>query len=542
MDHDATSTTHTTPLAEGASQTGASSRPSDDRARDAEPRVAEQSSTLINDAGQIDVAQILAEVEALASLASRAAEPATDLSTTAGLSALEREIEALLNGGSSSSATTPISMPSAPAPIAPARSEPSEPITLNASEGVNEFQELLDALDPPVTPTNAVVDEVAVTKIAVAPTQAFEELSLDPMVREIDEFLAEGFEAQFARADGDVNRVLQSVFDPRALAGQEEDVNRALIEAFGSSRIDPELWGTAAITNPSPRFDGVVRAVPPEVPRHELDRAAKEAELNAAAERVVAAVPSPVATPPRKFEEIAAESMARKPADYAGESPFVPAFPVVSTPEPDVRTTVIPAAAATPPVLATATTALEGAAINAPVMATTPVVATTVAATVAATAVTNAATMAATPIAVNSVSNASPSEPVVPTNTTPAAIVAKGPSFMARMFSTITTACVRTTRVVATAPLRVLSFPMNILPDSARSLVSAAAVTMVLWVPVAWWFAQKAAQQPGVGPVVLVERAPTPAAEDASHGGKTEAGHPEKPAEAAPAAAHGAAH
>jgi hypothetical protein len=530
MDYDATSTKPSTPPQDVASETGAAERPSEQRTSEVASGVTEQSSTLTNDAGQIDVAQILAEVEALASLAGRAADLSGDLGTTAGLSALEREIEALLRGASSSSATTPIPAATAPREQALSESTSSEllvSITPAASESTNDFQELMDALDQPVNPMNETVHEIAhepaITKVAVPPTQAFEEQSLDPMLHEIDEFLSESFEAQFARADGDVDRVLHSVFDPRALAGQEDDVNRALIEAFGSSRIDPELWGNAVISNPSPRFDGVVRAIPPEVPRHELDRVAKDAELDAVVAKPMAMTPPPVVAPARKFEEIATESMARKPSEYAGESPFVPAFPVVSTPEPDARTTVIPAMATSTASLSTTTPATDARVINSPTIA----LATVVASVAASSTTTITAAVAAQ------------NDSVSPTNVTPIVVASKGPSFVMRMLSAIVAACSRTTRVVAMAPLRALSFPVNILPDSARTLVSVAAVTMVLWVPVAWWFAQKATQQPGVGPVVLVERAPTPVVKDGSNGEKTEAGHPEKPAEAA---AHGAAH
>ncbi len=531
MDYDATSTKPSTSPQDVASEKGAVERPSEQRTSEVASCVTEQSSILTNDAGQIDVAQILAEVEALASLAGRAADPSGDLGTTAGLGALEREIEALLRGASSSSATTPIPAATAPREQALTESTSSEPFVSIApavSESTNDFQELMDALDQPVNPTNETVHEIAhepaITKVAVPPTQAFEEQSLDPMLHEIDEFLSESFEAQFARADGDVDRVLHSVFDPRALAGQEDDVNRALIEAFGSSRIDPELWGNAVISNPSPRFDGVVRAIPPEVPRHELDRVAKDAELDAVVAKPMAMTPPPVVAPARKFEEIAAESMARKPSEYAGESPFVPAFPVASTPKPDARTTVIPAMATSTASLSTTTPATDAEAINSPTIALATVVASVAA---SSTTTINAAVVAAQ------------NDSVSPTSVTPIVVASKGPSFVMRMWSAIVAACSRTTRVVAMAPLRALSFPVNILPDSARTLVSVAAVTMVLWVPVAWWFAQKATQQPGVGPVVLVERAPTPVVEDGSNGEKTEAGHPEKPAEAA---AHGAAH
>ena len=298
MDYDATSTKPSTSPQDVASEKGAVERPSEQRTSEVASCVTEQSSILTNDAGQIDVAQILAEVEALASLAGRAADPSGDLGTTAGLGALEREIEALLRGASSSSATTPIPAATAPREQALTESTSSEPfvsITPAASESTNDFQELMDALDQPVNPTNETVHEIAhepaITKVAVPPTQAFEEQSLDPMLHEIDEFLSESFEAQFARADGDVDRVLHSVFDPRALAGQEDDVNRALIEAFGSSRIDPELWGNAVISNPSPRFDGVVRAIPPEVPRHELDRVVNDAELDAVVAKPMAMTP-----------------------------------------------------------------------------------------------------------------------------------------------------------------------------------------------------------------------------------------------------------
>ena len=70
-------------------------------------------------------------------------------------------------------------------------------------------------------------------------------------------------------------------------------------------------------------------------------------------------------------------------------------------------------------------------------------------------------------------------------------------------------------------PVRALAFPMRALPAQAHAIVTIAAITLLLWAPVAWWLAQRAVKTPLVGPVRIhaapvVAAAETPAAAPAS--------------------------
>jgi hypothetical protein len=93
----------------------------------------------------------------------------------------------------------------------------------------------------------------------------------------------------------------------------------------------------------------------------------------------------------------------------------------------------------------------------------------------------------------------------------------------------------------ACAPLAILAFPMRFVPSSARGFVSIAAVTTVLWVPVAWWYASAQAKKPGVGPVALVERAVEASAESVA-AAESSAEPAEKPKDSAEKSAGSAAH
>ena len=66
-------------------------------------------------------------------------------------------------------------------------------------------------------------------------------------------------------------------------------------------------------------------------------------------------------------------------------------------------------------------------------------------------------------------------------------------------------------------PLRALAAPARFMPAGARTIVGIAAITLVLWTPVAWWLAQNAARTPAVGPITIK---PAAAAADAGSGGE----------------------
>ena len=117
---------------------------------------------------------------------------------------------------------------------------------------------------------NALADVEAMQSVAdsvpAAPEAAGDDFSelekqepIDPLLREIDAALADDADALLRDANGDIDSALRSVFDERALTGQEEEINRALIEAFGTSRVDRPSF---AITNPLPNFEGAARELP----------------------------------------------------------------------------------------------------------------------------------------------------------------------------------------------------------------------------------------------------------------------------------------
>lgn len=101
---------------------------------------------------------------------------------------------------------------------------------------------------------------------------SIEEEPVDPLLKEIDAALADDADTLLRGADGDIGQAVRSVFDERALSGQEEDVNRALIEAFGTSRVDKPSFESSAISNPLPGFEGSARELSPDIPRQDRDR------------------------------------------------------------------------------------------------------------------------------------------------------------------------------------------------------------------------------------------------------------------------------
>lgn len=92
---------------------------------------------------------------------------------------------------------------------------------------------------------------------------------IDPLIQEIDATLADDADSLLKGANGDIGAALKSVFDERALSGQEEEINRALIEAFGTSRVAAPSFSSPQVTNPLPGFDGAARKITPEIARDE---------------------------------------------------------------------------------------------------------------------------------------------------------------------------------------------------------------------------------------------------------------------------------
>ncbi len=403
------------------------------------PIVTNSSTEKLTATGQIDVGAIIAEVEALAKMAGAAASPSNDTAAGTSVAALEREIEAMMSGasGASSGGLSGGDSTDGPAPR---------------------------AVDFGMTPSAPTASSIAESSI--------QSETMDPLLLEINAILDDTNESIISTARGDLDGALRVVFDPRALSGQEEDVNAALIEAFGSTRRS-DAWRVLGLpTNPTPKFAGVAREIPKDVPREEF-----EPEAAAAAPSLVSA---PVLTPVRTFEEIGAQASAKEaPAEYAGETPFEPAFP--SVPINDAPTPVAPA---TPLAVAAATAVAAVAAVATAVVAAT--------------------------------------EPTPATPSTPKPLLG---ARVRALVHTITEPCVSLLLKLCALPLQCCAFPMRCLPETAKQVMTVAALSMVIVVPLAWWMASTSAAKPGIGRVEFPKPAPAAAAEepaaaaDAGHGG-----------------------
>ncbi len=203
------------------------------------------------------VADTIAGVQSVNEIATQAIGSVTDMD----FEAMERQIQALLGGHGDAVEET------APAPMPEARSSPD--------------------LTPDIR------------------NEALEAEPVDPLIKEIDAALSDDADALLKGANGDVGQALRSVFDERALSGQEEEINRALIEAFGSSRVAAPSFSTPQVTNPLPGFEGSARPISPDIPRAERDRAANPTDIQPAQENTsVPAAPQQANAP--VFETVAA--------------------------------------------------------------------------------------------------------------------------------------------------------------------------------------------------------------------------------------------
>ena len=372
---------------------------------------------------------------------------------TLDLDKLERELNALLRGSTTTGdAGDSLSSGSMQSPVLGSSVD---------TDSLNTGNQNPAALNS-VTPTE--------TRPSVA-SAALETEPVDPMQREITAILDDTNDAVLRAADNSIDRALDTVFDARALAGQEEDVNRALIEAFGTSR-RPVGFGSfdatqGTVTNPVPRFEGISRALPSEI-----------ASGSITASNGISTVASvEIPTPPRRFEEIAAQSIGRESRpEYAGETPFEPAFPAVPIADTNSAVPSEQSSAASLTVQdATAKTAAKQAVSN------------TLEQRVSAD--TNARS-----------AEQLPSENTVGTsNTTPSETSPSDASPRKPFFATLATRITAGIRVVATLPLQVCALPMRCIPASFRGYITVTALSMLVWAPVAWWMAQRSTHVQGVG-------------------------------------------
>ena len=256
----------------------------------------------------------------------------------------------------------------------------------------------------PDAPTHAEPSPGQATPVAANTdirADALETEPVDPLLKEIDAALADDADTLLKGANGDIGEALRSVFDERALSGQEEEINRALIEAFGSSRVAAPSFVTPQITNPLPGFEGSARQISVDLPRE--DRAA-------VAEPAVPAPAAPVPAEPAVQVAAAVQAAPALETKSAVEPAAPQQAPATQTAMKQERTTTVEAAAAAPP---------------------------------------------------------------------------------------------RARRSLLELPVRALSAPMRAMPETARLVLSLAAITLALWTPVAWWLAHRATQSPAVAPIVI---------------------------------------
>lgn len=440
--------------------------------------------------GMVDVDAILREVEALAhaamdpALHSQSPEPqnhanhtpapshhevdagsTSDASFDAGtfdLGKLERELEALLNVSSG------VRNEGNPSPVVVSDAASSADVKSSSSASSNTTAPSIS------TPTPS----VATASINTDP--------IDPMLQEISAILDDTNDSILRSADGSVDGALNTVFDARALAGQEEDVSRALIEAFGTSRRPIGLSNIdghqAAVTNPVPRFEGISRALPPDM-----------AGLPPASSTVLG-TESP--TPTRRFEEIAAQSIGRESLpDYAGETPFEPAFPAVPISD-----------AAPVETLEKSTASTETLQSAAQTVAATTVVPRAVEPSTMVDAAPKSSEQTSTQHAVGSSKTDSTSS-----NTTE---VPSHKRFASTFATGVATQTVMVVKRIATMPFQVCALPMRCVPESFRGYITVTALSMLIWVPVSWWMAQRSVHTQGVGRVEFA----TAAEHGAEHG------------------------
>jgi len=158
------------------------------------------------------------------------------------------------------------------------------------SDMERQIQSLLGGAAPQAAAAPAAIEDMPRAETRDVRAESIEAEPIDPLLREIDAALSDDADALLRGSNGDIGEAVRSVFDERALSGQEEEINRALIEAFGTSRVERPSFTQSVVTNPLPGFEGAARPLSPDIPREERDRAPEhEAEHEPEHEPSVAA-------------------------------------------------------------------------------------------------------------------------------------------------------------------------------------------------------------------------------------------------------------
>lgn len=263
---------------------------------------------------------------------------------------------------------------------------------------------------------------------------------VDLLLREINELLAHETNSLLNATNGLLGKTLESIFDPKILANKHQKIDKALAQALAKGKAGAAAAPVKApVTNPAPRFAGISRPMTADLSKTGLKGAAAPKVASGPRE----ALPTPEEEAPGaiKFGEA-------PKGDTGAFTTRVEEAP----PEPEPVVTIEPAKPA-----------VEKPPQPEPVAEAPP-----------APAPTPAPTPAPKP--------AEKPKAEAPPKEAPAA-PAEVPDFPQPLI------------------LRILAFPMKLVPESARLAVSAVALTMLFSAPVAWVFAHRAVTTQGIGPI-----------------------------------------
>jgi hypothetical protein len=261
---------------------------------------------------------------------------------------------------------------------------------------------------------------------------------VDLLLREINELLAHETNSLLNATNGLLGKTLESIFDPKILANKHQKIDNALAQALAKGKTGAAAAPVKApVTNPAPRFAGISRPMTADL---------SKTGLKAATAPKVASGPRE-ALPKPEEEAPGAIKFGEAPKGDTG------AFTTRIEEAPPESEPVVTIEEAKPTV--------EKPPQPEPVAEAPP---------------------APAPAPAPAPKPAEKPKAEAPPKEAPAA-PAEVPDFPQPLI------------------LRILAFPMKLVPESARLAVSAVALTMLFSAPVAWVFAHRAVTTQGIGPI-----------------------------------------
>jgi|GEM_PF-2645516 hypothetical protein len=268
---------------------------------------------------------------------------------------------------------------------------------------------------------------------------------VDLLLREINELLAHETNSLLNATNGLLGKTLESIFDPKILANKHQKIDKALAQALAKGKAGAAAAPVKApVTNPAPRFAGISRPMTADLSKTGLKTAAAPKVASGPRE----ALPKPEEEAPGeiKFGEAPKGDTGAFTTRIEEAPPESEPVVTIEEAKPTVEKPPQPEPVAeAPPAPAPAAAAPAPAPAPAPKPAEKP-------------------------------------KAEAPPKEAPAA-PAEVPDFPQPLI------------------LRILAFPMKLVPESARLAVSAVALTMLFSAPVAWVFAHRAVTTQGIGPI-----------------------------------------